>query len=458
MNVLEWLRWWQWSGEAQWKMEGLLGVWGWDLDPFCSSKRMALISLKDEQEKLPAVFLGGKYVGGAEEIKEMNESGELSKLIGGLPAAYVIPCNVNGLIKCGICYPVKRRDLEFFFSFLLYQNFIFCWSLNDEGLALLKFRERIVSDPYDALKNWKDEDGVVNPCYWFGVECSDGKVVELNLKDLYLGGTLAPDLRNLVRIKSIILHNNSFTGIIPEGIGELKELEGLDFGNNNFSGPLPPVLDSSLSLTILFLDNNRLLSNLSPEIHRLETHSEFQVDENQLASAAKGPSYNERSALRNAVQTENAINKRQLQVANAPRVNESPYLRSRFSVPEAPSESGKAPPRSVAPPFSLLPSPPVNNSIQSPPPEPNPAPSSPPAVVSLPTPLEPNPPSASPNGSASNPLLVPTPPSSNNPRKPSSSKKHVSIIAGAIGGALLAMSIVIFYVYKINKATVKPIR
>ncbi|KAG8644660.1 hypothetical protein MANES_11G152172v8 [Manihot esculenta] len=340
--------------------------------------------------------------------------------------------------------------------FLLYQNFIFCWSLNDEGLALLKFRERIVSDPYDALKNWKDEDGVVNPCYWFGVECSDGKVVELNLKDLYLGGTLAPDLRNLVRIKSIILHNNSFTGIIPEGIGELKELEGLDFGNNNFSGPLPPVLDSSLSLTILFLDNNRLLSNLSPEIHRLETHSEFQVDENQLASAAKGPSYNERSALRNAVQTENAINKRQLQVANAPRVNESPYLRSRFSVPEAPSESGKAPPRSVAPPFSLLPSPPVNNSIQSPPPEPNPAPSSPPAVVSLPTPLEPNPPSASPNGSASNPLLVPTPPSSNNPRKPSSSKKHVSIIAGAIGGALLAMSIVIFYVYKINKATVKP--
>uniref|UniRef100_A0A2C9VNK9 Glutaredoxin domain-containing protein n=1 Tax=Manihot esculenta TaxID=3983 RepID=A0A2C9VNK9_MANES len=35
--------------------------------------------------RLPAVFLGGNYVGGAEEIKEMNESGELSKLIGGLP-------------------------------------------------------------------------------------------------------------------------------------------------------------------------------------------------------------------------------------------------------------------------------------------------------------------------------------------------------------------------------------
>ena len=102
--------------------------------------------------RLPAVFLGGNYVGGAEEIKEMNESGELSKLIGGLPFVgnnikikfnsvcdvcgglrYVLcaqcngshkiysekhgfttctSCNVNGLIKCGLCYPVqcKRSD------------------------------------------------------------------------------------------------------------------------------------------------------------------------------------------------------------------------------------------------------------------------------------------------------------------------------------------------------------
>jgi hypothetical protein len=48
-----------------------------------------------------------------------------------------------------------------------------------------------------------------------------------------------------------ILRNNSFTGIIPEGIGELKELEVLDFGYNNFSGPLPLDLGSNLSLAIL---------------------------------------------------------------------------------------------------------------------------------------------------------------------------------------------------------------
>lgn len=51
---------------------------------------------------------------------------------------------------------------------------IFC-----AGLALLRFRDRVVSDPFGALSNWKDEDGVVDPCSWFGIECSDGKVVAL---------------------------------------------------------------------------------------------------------------------------------------------------------------------------------------------------------------------------------------------------------------------------------------
>jgi hypothetical protein len=36
-----------------------------------------------------------------------------------------------------------------------------------------------VNDPFGALLNWKEEDGVVDPCSWFGVECSEGKVVVL---------------------------------------------------------------------------------------------------------------------------------------------------------------------------------------------------------------------------------------------------------------------------------------
>lgn len=107
---------------------------------------------------------------------------------------------------------------------LVHQELSFCWSLNDEGLALLKFRERVEDDPFGALSNWKDGDGVENPCTWVGVGCSRGIVVSLDLKDLHLCGTLAPDLAHLVHLRFIILRNNSFTGLIPDEIVKLKKI------------------------------------------------------------------------------------------------------------------------------------------------------------------------------------------------------------------------------------------
>ncbi|BBG98081.1 Leucine-rich repeat protein kinase family protein [Prunus dulcis] len=170
------------------------------------------------------------------------------------------------------------------------------------GLALLRFRDRVVSDPFGALSNWNDDDGEVDPCSWFGVECADGKVVVF------------------------ILRNNSFTGIIPGGIGELKELEVLDLGYNNFSGPLPADLGNNFSLAILLLDNNRLLGILSPEIYNLEILSKFQVDENQLSGTGRESSCNERSISwtndvgkrENLAHIEHSIRGRVLQAATVP--------------------------------------------------------------------------------------------------------------------------------------------
>lgn len=94
------------------------------------------------------------------------------------------------------------------FVLLFHHNLSFCWSLNSEGLyqyscmvrtvvywvllkwvfvldaglALLRFRERVIRDPYGVLGNWNSgggEDDDDDPCSWFGVECSDGKVISL---------------------------------------------------------------------------------------------------------------------------------------------------------------------------------------------------------------------------------------------------------------------------------------
>ncbi|XP_048326367.2 probable inactive receptor-like protein kinase At3g56050 [Ziziphus jujuba] len=322
----------------------------------------------------------------------------------------------------------------------LFQNSGFCWSLNDEGLALLRIRERVVSDPFGALSNWND-DGHVNPCSWFGVECSDGKVVVLNLKDLCLGGTLAPEITNLVHIKSIILRNNSFTGIIPEGIGKLEELEMLDLGYNNFSVPLPGDLGSNLSLAILLLDNNGLLGSMTPEIYDLEMISEFQVDESLLFNGAKELCCSKIATTRKFPQTEGFVH-RTLQQAQPP----SPFNRSNK---HSPADSPAGPTNSSTSSSSTVNSTAQQSSAPSPSPtsshSPSPAPSPPPSPSPSPSP----PPSSS----------RPSPPNITVPDSTTTSKNHqAAIIGGAVGGGIfLVLSIIGIYLYMNNKvATVKP--
>ncbi|KAE8711540.1 Inactive receptor-like serine/threonine-protein kinase [Hibiscus syriacus] len=161
---------------------------------------------------------------------------------------------------------------------------------NEEGMALLRFKQRVVSDPFGALSNWKEIDGAIYPCSWFGVECSDEKIVNLNLKDLGLVGDLGPEVGQLGNLKSIILRNNSFSGSIPKEIIGLKELEVLDLGFNNFSGLFPSDFGNNLSLTTLLLDNNEFLGSLEPELYDIKMLSGFQVDENQLTDSATIPS------------------------------------------------------------------------------------------------------------------------------------------------------------------------
>jgi glutaredoxin domain-containing cysteine-rich protein 1 len=91
---------------------------------------------------LPLVFIGGRYIGGAEEIRQLHENGELKKLIARLPVVdpnacdlcgglrFIVcercdgshkvykekmgfrsctVCNVNGLIRCPSCSSVLQR-------------------------------------------------------------------------------------------------------------------------------------------------------------------------------------------------------------------------------------------------------------------------------------------------------------------------------------------------------------
>ncbi|TKY56893.1 LRR receptor serine/threonine-protein kinase MRH1 [Spatholobus suberectus] len=312
--------------------------------------------------------------------------------------------------KLGRCRDLYMA-LRFVAVFFLFQNLDLCCSLNEEGNALLKLRERIVSDPFGALSNWIDDEASVDPCNWFGVECSDGRVVALNLKDLCLGGTLAPEIVKLVRIKSIILRNNSFYGTMPEGFVELKELEVLDLGYNNFSGHLPADLGSNISLAILLLDNNEFLVGFSPEINELRMLSECQVDENQLTNAANMPACTERAITWHIGQGKGTRGLLEIRKKRHIRDHEDPLNR-------ADSPFLESPPPSASP------------SAPAKPPVPKPAP----------------PPLSAPGSGA----LSKT--------KSTSSELHrVPILAGVIGGVVfLLISSIGIYLCKTKVANVRP--
>ncbi|TKY60043.1 LRR receptor serine/threonine-protein kinase MRH1 [Spatholobus suberectus] len=146
-----------------------------------------------------------------------------------------------------------------------------CWSMNDEGLALLEFRARITSDPFGALANWNPND--CNPCKWFGVCCVDGKVQMLVLAELSLEGTLALELGKLSHLKSLILCKNSFSGTIPKELGDLDKLELLDLRENNLTGSIPAEIGRMLLSKQLMVWGNKIEGSDSQELRKLRLPS-----------------------------------------------------------------------------------------------------------------------------------------------------------------------------------------
>ncbi|XP_022148367.1 inactive receptor-like serine/threonine-protein kinase At2g40270 [Momordica charantia] len=339
---------------------------------------------------------------------------------------------------------------------LFHQNSGLCFSLNNEGFALLRIREGIVRDPFGALSSW---NGEFDHCSWFGVECSDGKVVLLDLRDLCLGGTLAPEMGKLLHIKSIILRNNSFHGGIPEEIGELLELEVLDLGFNNFSGPFPLDLGNNLSLTTLLLDHNEFISTRTPEAYELKLLSETLVDEDDLSSIHRTASCSRETLVdcRRQLLGDGGIhsnmNGRSL-LSPAPSFSSQSPSPSFFSLPPSSSFASSPSPLSPSnPPFPLAASPS----------SPSPSPTKPPAPAPAPTPRPParaKPPVRAPAPSRSR--SVPPRPSAPSPSLIGGSNKNnnrkVQILTGIIAGSLFVLIITVsILVCRSSKVvTVKP--
>ncbi|KAI4372008.1 hypothetical protein MLD38_010296 [Melastoma candidum] len=153
-----------------------------------------------------------------------------------------------------------------------------CLTLNEEGLALLRFRARVETDPYGVFDSWSPDDH--DPCNWIGVRCMNGHVHMLVLSDQSVKGVLSSEIGSLVHLKSLVLKGNDFFGEIPREFGNLKEIELLDLRENNLGGAVPEELGRLFSLKRLLLCGNKFQGNIPKEVERLSFLSELQFDEN----------------------------------------------------------------------------------------------------------------------------------------------------------------------------------
>ncbi|XP_057962079.1 receptor protein kinase-like protein ZAR1 [Malania oleifera] len=127
-------------------------------------------------------------------------------------------------------------------------------SLNDEGFALLSFKQSIGEDPEGSLSNWNISDRT--PCLWNGITCKEDRVVSLSIPKKKLSGFLPSAVGSLSQLRHVNLRNNKFFGSLPIELFQAQGLQSLVLYGNFLSGSVPPEIGKLKYLQTLDLSQN----------------------------------------------------------------------------------------------------------------------------------------------------------------------------------------------------------
>lgn len=159
-----------------------------------------------------------------------------------------------------------------------------------EREALISLYESTDGANWINRSNWRnasDTDFNIpgTECIWYGVTCSEGRVIRLDQLNNNLDGSIPPELGNLDGLLYLQLTNNQLSGSIPSELGNLGNLVALYLSSNQLSGDIPPQLGDLANLERIYIWSNRLTGGIPSEMGRLSNLLDLYLHTNQLSGS-----------------------------------------------------------------------------------------------------------------------------------------------------------------------------
>ena len=146
--------------------------------------------------------------------------------------------------------------------------------------ALIALYESTNGPGWTDRTNWLGAPGT--ECTWFGVGCDEtqSNVIDLGLYDNHLDGSIPSSIRNLTKLRFLLLGRNDLAGPIPSQIGELTDLEKFYGDAAGFTGTIPQSFGALKKLT--YLGQNQFSGTIASALSKLTNLKVLELAENDL--------------------------------------------------------------------------------------------------------------------------------------------------------------------------------